>query len=329
MVCFGKQGADLTSFGKSVRSGLAFASFLGYDCVGVVKKRAKERLDVLLVERGLTGSRSQAQRLIRAGLVRVAGQVSDKPGTRVPVGADVALQARPRFVGRGGEKLDAAVVRFELDVAGVVAADVGASTGGFTDCLLQHGARRVYAIDVGYGQLDWGLRNDPRVVVMERTNARYLEILPEPVDLVTADVSFISLGLIFPAAVRWFTHPDRPRQQARGSTAQVVALIKPQFEAGRREVGKGGVVRDPDVHRRVLEHVLRVAGDLDLGLCGLMPSPLRGPAGNIEFLGWWGLGVQGIETERAIVACLAEVDCSDPADRSNPADCTNPMESGA
>ncbi|RLC56795.1 MAG: TlyA family rRNA (cytidine-2'-O)-methyltransferase, partial [Chloroflexota bacterium] len=209
---------------------------------------AKRRLDVLLVERGLAESRTQAQRLIRAGLVRVAGQVADKPGTQVATNAAITLQARPRFVSRGGEKLEAALVRFGLDVRGWVAADVGASTGGFTDCLLQHGARRVYAIDVGYGQLDWRLRNDPRVVVMERTNARYLESLPEPVDLVTVDVSFISLGLILPMAVRWL----KPG-------GQVVALIKPQFEAGRREVGKGGVVRDPQVHRRVLERVLDIA----------------------------------------------------------------------
>ena len=256
---------------------------------------AKRRLDVLLVERGLAESRTQAQRLIRAGLVRVAGQVADKPGTQVATNAAITLQARPRFVSRGGEKLEAALVRFGLDVRGWVAADVGASTGGFTDCLLQHGARRVYAIDVGYGQLDWRLRNDPRVVVMERTNARYLESLPEPVDLVTVDVSFISLGLILPMAVRWL----KPG-------GQVVALIKPQFEAGRREVGKGGVVRDPQVHRRVLERVLDIAAGLDLGLRGLMPSPLRGPAGNVEFLGWWGLGEEGQRAEAAIAACLKE-----------------------
>ena len=256
---------------------------------------AKRRLDVLLVERGLAESRTQAQRLIRAGLVRVAGQVADKPGTQVATNATITLQARPRFVSRGGEKLEAALVRFGLDVRGWVAADVGASTGGFTDCLLQHGARRVYAIDVGYGQLDWRLRNDPRVVVMERTNARYLESLPEPVDLVTVDVSFISLGLILPMAVRWLKPGGR-----------VVALIKPQFEAGRREVGKGGVVRDPQVHRRVLERVLDIAAGLDLGLRGLMPSPLHGPAGNVEFLGWWGLGEEGQRAEAAIAACLKE-----------------------
>jgi 23S rRNA (cytidine1920-2'-O)/16S rRNA (cytidine1409-2'-O)-methyltransferase len=262
-----------------------------------MKRRSKKRLDLLLVERGLAESRAQAQRSIRAGLVRVAGRVADKPGTRVVANAEITLQARPRFVSRGGEKLEAALVRFELDVAGVVAADVGASTGGFTDCLLQHGARRVYAIDVGYGQLDWRLRNDPRVVTIERTNARHLKSLPEPVDLVTADVSFISLGLILPAAVGWL-RPD----------GQVVALIKPQFEAGRREVGKGGVVRDPEVHRRVLERVLGIAAGLGLGLRDLMPSPLRGPAGNVEFLAWWGLGVEAPGTETAIATCMAELE---------------------
>ncbi len=269
------------------------------------KKRSKNRLDVLLVERGLAESRAQAQRLIRAGLVRVEGQVADKPGTRVATNVEITLQARPRFVSRGGEKLEAALVRFGLDVTGAVAADVGASTGGFTDCLLQHGARRVYAIDVGYGQLDWRLRNDPRVVVMERTNARYLEDLPEPVDVVTADVSFISLGLILPMVVRWFTPPSPP--PVGGGRGGVVALIKPQFEAGRREVGKGGVVRDPEVHRRVLERVLGIAAGLDLCLCGLMPSPLRGPAGNVEFLAWWGFGAGGLEAETAIAACMTEM----------------------
>ena len=264
----------------------------------------KKRLDVLLVEQYLAESRSQAQRLIRAGLVRVAGQVSDKPGVKVATNVEITLQARPRFVSRGGEKLEAALVRFGLDVAGVVAADVGASTGGFTDCLLQHGACRVYAIDVGYGQLDWRLRNDPRVVVMERTNARYLESLPELVSLVTADVSFISLRLILPVAVRWLIPPSPPL--VGGGRGVVVALIKPQFEAGRREVGKGGVVRDPEVHRRVLERVLGIAAELGLGLRGLMPSPLRGPAGNVEFLGWWEPGARGLEAEATIAASLKE-----------------------
>jgi 23S rRNA (cytidine1920-2'-O)/16S rRNA (cytidine1409-2'-O)-methyltransferase len=256
-------------------------------------RQSRQRLDVLLVERGLTESRAQAQRLIRAGSVRVVGQVADKPGVQVATDVEITLQSRPRFVSRGGEKLEAALVRFDLDVAGVVAADVGASTGGFTDCLLQRGACRIYAIDVGYGQLAWQLRNDPRVIVMERTNARHLHSLPEMVGLVTADVSFISLGLILPMAVRWL----RPG-------GQVVTLIKPQFEAGRREVGKGGVVRDPAVHRRVLERVLDIAAGLDLGLRGLMPSPLRGPAGNVEFLGWWELGVAG-PSEEGMNAAIA------------------------
>jgi 23S rRNA (cytidine1920-2'-O)/16S rRNA (cytidine1409-2'-O)-methyltransferase len=168
---------------------------------------------------------------------------------------------------------------------------VGASTGGFTDALLQRGAARVYAIDAGYGQLDWGLRNDPRVVAMERTNARYLDSLPEPVDLVTIDVSFISLCLILPAAIGWLV-----------DGGQVVTLIKPQFEAEREEVERGGVVRDPAVHRRVLDRVLHAAGELGLGLCGLMASPLRGPAGNVEFLAWWRLGAKGLEPGPAIDA---------------------------
>ncbi len=256
----------------------------------------KKRLDELLTERNLAPSRAQAQRLIRAGLVRVQGHVADKPGARVATDAEITLDSRPRFVSRGGEKLEAALVRFGVDVRGLVVADVGASTGGFTDCLLQRGASRVYAIDVGYGQLDWRLRNDPRVVVMERVNARYLERLPEPVELVTIDVSFISLTLILPAAVRWLT-----------DTGRVVALIKPQHEAGRSDVGKGGVVRDPLVHRRVLIKVLKSAADSGLGLQGLIPSPLRGPAGNVEFLAHWVRGPGVREAHEAIALCMAEL----------------------
>ncbi len=253
----------------------------------------KRRLDGLLVELGLAQELPQAQRLIWAGEVRVDGQVVDQPGSMVSPAVTVTLAQRPRFVGRGGEKLAAALARFGLEPDGVVAADVGASTGGFTDCLLQGGAVRVYAIDVGYGQLAWRLRNDPRVVVMERTNARYLERLPEPVGLVTIDVSFISLELILPRAVAWLQEDG-----------QIVALIKPQFEAARRDVGRGGVVRDPAVHRWVLERVTGIAARLHLGLQGLMPSPLLGPAGNIEFLGWWGRDVAGIDTVAAIANCL-------------------------
>jgi 23S rRNA (cytidine1920-2'-O)/16S rRNA (cytidine1409-2'-O)-methyltransferase len=255
-----------------------------------------KRLDVLMAERGLSESRNKAQRVIRAGEVRVNGQLVDKPGTQVPEDAKIALEEKPRFVSRGGEKLEAALERFDIEVAHAVAADVGASTGGFTDCLLQRGARRVYAIDTGYGQLHWDLRNEPRVVVMERTNARHLDSLPEPVSLVTIDVSFISLGLILPAAVGWLS-----------PNADVVALIKPQFEAGPENVKKGGVVRDPQVHRRVLANVFGVAAELDLALRGLMPSPLRGPAGNVEFLAWWTLGGDAVEKEPAIAACMAEI----------------------
>ena len=251
----------------------------------------------MLVKRGLVESRALAQRLVLAGEVRVEGQVVDKPGRMVPLDASLALAARPRFVSRGGEKLDVALSRFGLDVRGWVVADVGASTGGFTDCLLQRGARLVYAIDVGYGQFDWRLRNDERVVLMERTNARYVDQLPQPIDLVTVDVSFISLRLILPQVTRWL----RPEGHA-------VALVKPQFEAGRREVARGGVVRDAQVHRAVLERVDRVAGELGFGLHGMVVSPLRGPSGNVEFLGWWRLGIEGLEAEPAIVACLAEAE---------------------
>jgi len=255
----------------------------------------KERLDRLLVRRGLAESQDRAQRLIRAGEVRVADQVVDKPGTLLAAGVAITLARRPRFVSRGGVKLEAALARFGLDVTGWTVADVGASSGGFTDCVLRRGAGRVYAIDVGYGQLDWGLRNDSRVVVMERTNARHLERLPEPLDMVVIDVSFISLRLILPRATGWL--------QGDG---HVVALIKPQFEAARREVEEGGVVRDPAVHRRVLERLVEVAADLGLGLQGLMPSPLLGPAGNREFLAWWALGAGEVGVSAAIAACLRE-----------------------
>lgn len=256
---------------------------------------SKKRLDVLLVERGLVESRERGQRLIRAGEVLVDGQVMDKPGMRVNGGADIHLQAKPRYVSRGGLKLEAALDRFDVQVAGAVAADVGASTGGFTDCLLQRGAKKVYAIDVGYGQLAWRLRQHPRVVVMERTNARYLESLPEPIDTATVDVSFISLELVLPSVMGWLE-----------PSGDIIALIKPQFEAGRAEVGKGGVVRDPEVHRAVLGKILGWALDHGLAVRGLMASPLQGPAGNVEFLAHLsqGLGETSIEIEEAIARCL-------------------------
>jgi 23S rRNA (cytidine1920-2'-O)/16S rRNA (cytidine1409-2'-O)-methyltransferase len=238
----------------------------------------KSRLDLLLTQKGLVDSRNRAQALIMAGKVQVNDQVVTKAGTLVPVDAKVSLKQERPYVSRGGIKLAAALDTFNIRPENIVCADVGASTGGFTDLLLQRGAAKVYAIDVGYGQLAWQLRQDERVVVMERTNARYLESLPEPVYLVTIDVSFISLKLILPAVLKWL-----------GSPAVVVALVKPQFEAGREQVGKGGVVRDREVHRQVLQQIVTVAADAGLEVLGLIPSPITGPAGNHEFLlhlGW-------------------------------------------
>ena len=239
-------------------------------------KAEKMRLDVLLAERGLVESRSLAQKLIMAGVVRVAGQVVGEPDRKVGLDAEISIESGPRFVSRGGEKLEPALVAFHLDgLDGAVCADVGASTGGFSDCLLQHGAGKVYAIDVGYGVLHWKMRSDPRVVVMERTNARHLSALPEPVSLVTVDASFISLRILLPVIRGWFGPAG----------GRVVALIKPQFEAGREEVSKGeGVIHDPRVHRLVLEEVLGFARECGFGLNGLVKSSLKGPKGNIEFL---------------------------------------------
>ncbi|MCC6976579.1 MAG: TlyA family RNA methyltransferase [Anaerolineae bacterium] len=259
-----------------------------------MKTAPKERLDVLLVERGSADSREAARRLIMAGEVRVNGQVVSKPGQRVSVDAPISLRAAPRFVSRGGEKLDAALSAFGLSVEGLVCADVGASTGGFTDCLLQRGAHKVYAIDVGYGQLDYRLRGDSRVVVMERVNARYLESLPEKVSFVCLDASFIPLKLLLPAVIGWLQEQ-----------AEVIPLIKPQFEAGRADVGKNGVVRSAEVHARVLHEVLNFAHESGFGVGGLVRSPLKGPAGNAEFLAWltWGQG-KGINFEPLIPGVL-------------------------
>jgi len=244
--------------------------------------KGKERLDVLLVTRDLADTRQQAQRLIMAGEVRVDDRVIDKPGTRVPTGAEIDVAGSMPYASRGGYKLAAALDTFDLDVTGQVIADVGASTGGFTDCLLQRGADRVYAIDVGYGQLAWQLQQDPRVVVMDRTNARYLENLPELVDLVTVDVSFISLRLILPTVAAWLRPGGR-----------IVTLVKPQFEAGREQVGKKGVVRDSAVHRDVLASLIDWAAERQFGLAGLTCSPITGPAGNVEFLALWMPGAEG------------------------------------
>lgn len=238
----------------------------------------KQRLDVLLVERGLLESRQKAQGTIMSGLVFVNGQRVDKPGA--PVDPEAAIEVRGsalRYVSRGGLKLEKAVELWPIRLEGAVCMDVGASTGGFTDCMLQNGAAKVYAVDVGYGQLAWKLRSDSRVVCLERTNARYLthDQVPEEPDFASIDVSFISLRLILPAVAGLL------RQDG-----EAVALIKPQFEAGREKVGKNGVVRDPDVHEEVLAHFLEHAAESGLSVSDLSYSPVRGPEGNIEYLGY-------------------------------------------
>ncbi len=239
----------------------------------------RTRLDQLVVQRGLVESREKAQRLIRAGAVRVADQPATKPGHLFPADAAITMDAPPRFVSRGGEKLEEGLNHFAVDARNRICLDVGASTGGFTDCLLQRGARRVYAVDVGKGLLHWSLRCDDRVSVIEDVNARHLEPawFDEKPCLVVIDVSFISLTKILPAVTRVLE-----------SSADVVALIKPQFEAGRKEVGKGGVVRDARVHESVIE-MIRTFGAEQMGWSwqGHCVSPVRGPAGNVEFLAYW------------------------------------------
>lgn len=235
----------------------------------------KKRLDLYLIERGLCKSRTAAQRAIVAGLVFVNGQRVDKPATPVAEDARIELKERPRYVSQGGFKLEKALCAFQVDVQGKICLDIGASTGGFTDCLLQHGAARVFAVDVGKGQLDWTLRNDPRVIVMEDLNARYLHLeqLGESVDLTTIDVSFISLRLILPA-VKLIVKP----------AGHVIVLVKPQFEAGREHVQRGGVVKDPEVHRQVLEELAQFAvQEVGFSVKNATFSPFKGPAGNIEF----------------------------------------------
>jgi 23S rRNA (cytidine1920-2'-O)/16S rRNA (cytidine1409-2'-O)-methyltransferase len=245
----------------------------------------KVRLDVLLVERGLAESRAKAQAMIMAGQVRVADQVALKPATAISADSVLTVDSGPRFVSRGGEKLDAALEAFEINVNGLVCADVGASTGGFTDCLLQRGALKVYAMDVGKGILHWKLRNDRRVVVMEQTNARFVESLPEQIAFATVDASFISLKILLPAIKKWFSpSPLTPLPEGEGD---IIGLIKPQFEAGRKDVSRGdGVIRDPEIHKQVLLDVLGFAQKEGFAICSLIKSPLLGPKGNIEFLVW-------------------------------------------
>ena len=260
----------------------------------------KKRLDVLLVEQMYAPTRSKAQAIIMAGLVYVNGQKADKAG--MSFDADTAVievrgQACP-YVSRGGLKLEKALRDFGVDPTGFVCSDSGCSTGGFTDCLLQQGASKVFAIDVGYGELNWKIRNDPRVVVMERTNIRYVtpEDLGEPLDLSVIDVSFISLRIVLPAI----------KNLLKENQGQVLCLIKPQFEAGRENVGKNGVIREPAVHRDVLDNFVALAKELGFTILGLTFSPVKGPAGNIEFLGHLTLrDAEGIEPDTAGVVAQA------------------------
>jgi len=250
-----------------------------------------ERLDVVLYERGLAKSREKARALIMAGVVYVDGVRIDKAGAAVDPEAPIEVREDPiPFVSRGGLKLQKAMQLFPLTLTDAVSADIGASTGGFTDCMLQCGAKQVYSIDVGYGQLDWSLRNDPRVVVMERTNARYMEPawFAQPLDFASIDVSFISLSKMLP-----------PLHACLREGGMVVALIKPQFEAGRSEVGKNGVVRDAKVHASVCRRVLDMAMEAGYHIRGLSFSPITGPKGNIEFLAWLERHAEGIESECA------------------------------
>jgi len=237
------------------------------------------RLDHIIVERGFVESCEKAQRMIYAGRVRINGQVVSKPGHRFTTQALIEVEPSEHFVGRGGNKLEYAFHFFSLDVHNMICLDVGASTGGFTDCMLQHSALKVYAVDVGRGQLHWKLRNDPRVVVMEKVNARYLKQIdfPEQQEFAAVDVSFISLTKILPAV-----------NDIVCSEASIISLIKPQFEAGRKEVGRGGVVRDQNLRTRIVDQI-RAVGKNELGLewLGVCESPVKGPAGNIEFLAHW------------------------------------------
>ncbi len=256
----------------------------------------KKRLDILVEAAGLAESRTLAQKLIMAGEVRVNGNMIIKSSALFTEEDLITVTSGPRFVSRGGEKLLGAIEHFGLtDLTGKVCVDVGSSTGGFTDCMLQHGAAKVYAIDVGYGLLHWKLRNDPRVISMEKTNAREVTALPEPIDLVTIDASFISLKILLPVIQNWL----------RSADSCIVSLIKPQFEAGKEEAARGaGVIRDADVHRKVLRETLNFAVDSGLGVFDLIKSPLTGPKGNTEFLVLLKPAPHRFDIERAIRNCV-------------------------
>ena len=261
--------------------------------------KIKKRLDVLLTERKLAENRTKAQAIIMSGIVYVDGQKADKPGVSYEETVDIEVRgAACPYVSRGGLKLEKALRDFGVHPMDYVCSDSGASTGGFTDCLLQQGAKKVFAIDVGYGQLDWKIRNDPRVVVMERTNIRYVkaEDLGEPLDLSVIDVSFISVEIVVPAI----------KNLLKTGQGQVLCLIKPQFEAGRDKVGKKGVVREPETHKEVLDNFVALVGELGFTILGLTFSPVKGPEGNIEFLGHLTLAdVPGIQPDTADVVAQA------------------------
>ncbi len=270
----------------------------------------KIRLDVLLMERGLAESRAKAHALVMAGQVRVNDQVALKPATAIDTKSTLTVDHGPRFVSRGGEKLDAALEAFGIDVKGLVCADVGASTGGFTDCMLQRGAEKVYAIDVGKGILHWKLRNYARVIVMEETNARHVESLPERVSFVTVDASFISLKILLPVVKNWFDFSpltSHSSEEVKSKKGEVLALIKPQFEAGKKDVARGdGVIRDPEIHRQVLLDILSFSKQQGFGLLGLIKSPLLGPKGNAEFLVWLDLQSEGKPVEELVNNVMPE-----------------------
>ena len=252
------------------------------------RSQSKQRLDTLVVQRGLVESRERAKQLILAGEVIVSGSARVKPGHLISPEAEIVVKQPPRYVSRGGLKLEKALQVFQVDVRGRVAIDVGASTGGFTDCLLQHDAKLVYAVDVGHGQLAWKIRQDPRVCVIEGTNIRTIDVscFEPPVGIGVVDVSFISLQKVLPVVL-----------QIVDPTGDVLALVKPQFEAGREHVGKGGVVRDARVHLQVLRDLLQFIHGLGQSVMGISHSPIRGPAGNIEYLIWFKAEIEGVSVD--------------------------------
>jgi 23S rRNA (cytidine1920-2'-O)/16S rRNA (cytidine1409-2'-O)-methyltransferase len=254
----------------------------------------KLRVDQLLVSRGLVETRNLAQRLIMAGQVRADGEIVFKSSQKVDESSELTVASLPRYVSRGGEKLQAALDTFGLEIKDLICADVGASTGGFTDCLLQYGAARVYAIDVGKGLLHWRLRQDPRVSVIEGVNARQPFELPEAIDLATIDVSFISVKLILPSVRRLIK-----------SEGHLICLVKPQFEAGKEQVGRGGLVRDPEVHRSVLRQVADAMSTHDFRPQGLIASPITGPKRNVEFLLWCTPHGKSVDLEQLIEKALS------------------------